>query len=75
MFEWLIICKEKVRITCGNHSMVGTISSYYKAFQLIKINNVLIPIEHIREIEVLSESQDETVAAPAGKRQLAKAYK
>ncbi|NEW08136.1 hypothetical protein GK047_19230 [Paenibacillus sp. SYP-B3998] len=64
MFEWLIICKEQVKITCGAHTLVGTISNYYKAFQLIKIQNVLIPIECIREIEVLESSASSTLHEP-----------
>jgi len=55
MFEMLICQKNKVKVACGADIMVGIISSYYEQFQLIKVNNVLLPIEHIHWIEVLDE--------------------
>ncbi|MFC5449592.1 hypothetical protein [Paenibacillus aestuarii] len=53
MFNMLICCKQTVSIRCGKDDIKGVISNYYPAFQLIKVNNVLIPIELIEHIEVL----------------------
>jgi hypothetical protein len=55
MFDMLIYCKNKVRIHCGGDDIVGFISCYYAPFRLVKINNVLLPIELIKQIEVLDE--------------------
>lgn len=53
MFEMLISCKKEVSIRCGKDEIRGVITSYYPTFRLLKLNNVLIPIELIEQIEVL----------------------
>jgi hypothetical protein len=53
MFNMLICCKKTVSIRCGNDDIKGIISNYYQAFRLLKINNILIPLELIEHIEVL----------------------
>ncbi|MBD0380020.1 hypothetical protein [Paenibacillus sedimenti] len=53
MFNMLIGCKKMVSIRYGKDDIRGVISSYYQAFRLLKINNILIPIELIEHIEVL----------------------
>ncbi|MFD0697330.1 hypothetical protein ACFQZT_24965 [Paenibacillus sp. GCM10027628] len=58
MFNMLIGCKKMVSIRCGKDDIRGVISSYYQAFRLLKINNILIPIELIEQIEVLDGNAD-----------------
>ncbi|MBP1962466.1 hypothetical protein [Paenibacillus aceris] len=53
MFEKLISCKSEVSIRCGQDEIKGIITNYYSAFRLLKIRNILIPIELIEQIEVL----------------------
>lgn len=66
MFEILVCQKNKVKVACGADILEGVISSYYEQFQLIKVNNVLLPIEHIHWIEVLDEDIESTpVNAPS----------
>ncbi|TXK85508.1 hypothetical protein [Paenibacillus sp. N3.4] len=60
MFQALITSKNTVCIRCGNDDIQGIISTYYAPFQLLKINNILIPIEMIEHIEVL-EAADTAV--------------
>ncbi|SDN28826.1 hypothetical protein SAMN04487897_102394 [Paenibacillus sp. yr247] len=53
MFEMLISSKKEVSIRCGKDEIKGIIANYYHSFQLLKMNNILIPIELIEQIEVL----------------------
>jgi hypothetical protein len=53
MFEMLISSKKEVSIRCGKDEIKGVITSYYQTFRLLKISNILIPIELIEQIEVL----------------------
>ncbi|NQX71724.1 hypothetical protein HQN90_37180 [Paenibacillus alba] len=53
MFEMLISHKTEVSIRIGKDDIQGVITQYYHQFQLLKISNVLIPIELIEHIEVL----------------------
>jgi hypothetical protein len=53
MFDTLISCKKKVAIRCGPNDITGVITNYYEPFRLLKINNILLPIEHIECITVL----------------------
>jgi hypothetical protein len=53
MFEKLISSKNEVSIRCGNDEIRGVITNYYSAFQLLKISNIMIPLELIEQIEVL----------------------
>ncbi|SEF88198.1 hypothetical protein [Paenibacillus sp. UNC499MF] len=58
MFDILIYQKQKVKVSCGNDTITGVISNHYEQFGLIKMNNVLLPIEHILMIEVVEEESD-----------------
>ncbi|KRF21576.1 hypothetical protein ASG93_09470 [Paenibacillus sp. Soil787] len=58
MFEMLISCKKEVSIRCDKDEIRGVITNYYPAFRLLKLNNVLIPIELIEQIEVLEPVLD-----------------
>lgn len=58
MFEKLISCKNEVSIRCGKDEIRGVITNYYSAFRLVKISNVLIPIELIEQIEVLTPASN-----------------
>lgn len=53
MFEMLISCKTKVSIRCGKDEIKGIITNYYPTFRLLKMNNIMIPLELIEQIEVL----------------------
>jgi hypothetical protein len=53
MFDMLISCKKKVAIRCGPNDITGVITNFYEPFRLLKINNILLPIEHIESITVL----------------------
>jgi hypothetical protein len=64
MFEMLIGCKKTVALRCGKNEIVGVISNYYEPFRLLKINNMLLPLELIEQIEVLDdELPDDSRAA------------
>jgi|GEM_PF-2177491 len=65
MFNMLICCKQTVSIRCGKDDIKGVISNYYPAFRLIKINNVLIPIELIEHIEVLDGASPSLTPQPS----------
>lgn len=58
MFEMLISYKKEVSIRCGKDEIRGVITNYYPTFRLLKLNNVLIPIELIEQIEVLEPVLD-----------------
>lgn len=58
MFEMLISCKKEVSIRCGKDEIRGVITNYHPTFRLLKLNNVLIPIELIEQIEVLEPALD-----------------
>ncbi|MDD9266356.1 hypothetical protein ACFPES_04850 [Paenibacillus sp. GCM10023248] len=62
MFEKLISCKNEVSIRCGKDEIRGVITNYYSAFRLVKISNVLIPIELIEQIEVLTPASPSSAA-------------
>jgi hypothetical protein len=62
MFESLIIRKKEVIIRCGTDQIQGVISQYYPEFQLLKINNIMIPMGLIEQIEILEP--DEPSARP-----------
>lgn len=53
MFEMLISCKKEVSIRCGKDEIKGIITNYYPSFRLLKMNNIMIPLELIEQIEVL----------------------
>ncbi|OCT10580.1 hypothetical protein A8709_22295 [Paenibacillus pectinilyticus] len=57
MFEVLITRKKEVRIRCGKDELQGVISQYYPEFQLIKINNIMIPIGLIEQIEIMKPDE------------------
>ena len=61
MFHKLIVEKRRVQLFCGQDTIVGTITKYYDLFQLIKIDNILIPVELIHHIEVLDEASADAV--------------
>ncbi|OPH51990.1 hypothetical protein BC351_33975 [Paenibacillus ferrarius] len=63
MFEMLINHKTEVSIRIGKDNIQGVITHYYQQFQLLKISNVLIPIELIEQIEVL-EPASSTAGIP-----------
>ncbi|MFC0213948.1 hypothetical protein ACFFK0_16065 [Paenibacillus chartarius] len=64
MFDMLIGCKKTVSVRCGSNDIVGVISHFYEPFRLLKINNVLLPLELVEHIIVL----DEPDAAPYSSR-------
>ncbi|MEC0228912.1 hypothetical protein [Paenibacillus alba] len=64
MFEMLISHKTEVSIRIGKDDIQGVITQYYHQFQLLKISNVLIPIELIEQIEVLEPAASQTAAMP-----------
>ena len=53
MFDMLIMRKTEVIIRCGRDEVKGVISQYYPEFQLLKINNIMIPIGLIEQIEIM----------------------
>lgn len=57
MFEVLIIRKKEVIIRCGTDEVRGVISQYYPEFQLLKINNIMIPIGLIDQMEVVEPDE------------------
>lgn len=60
MFEVLIIRKKEVIIRCGTDEVRGVISQYYPEFQLLKINNIMIPIGLIDQMEILEPDEPST---------------
>ncbi|NOU99870.1 hypothetical protein [Paenibacillus planticolens] len=70
MFEKLISCKNEVSIRCGKDEIKGVITNYYSAFRLVKIRNVLIPIELIEQIEVLEPPSSSSGLAPISRGSL-----
>ncbi|UKS24704.1 hypothetical protein LOZ80_24230 [Paenibacillus sp. HWE-109] len=60
MFEMLISQRSMVSIRCGKDDIKGIITHYHEQFQLLKISNVLIPIELIEQIEVLEPASSST---------------
>jgi hypothetical protein len=57
MYEMLIMRKTEVIIRCGTDEVQGVISQYYPEFQLLKINNIMIPITLIEQIEILGPDE------------------
>lgn len=55
MFDMLIGCKKTVTLRCGKNEIVGVITNYYEPFRLLKINNMLLPLELIEQIEVMDD--------------------
>ncbi|MVO98917.1 hypothetical protein [Paenibacillus lutrae] len=55
MFDILIYQKKKVKVSCGKDTITGTITNHYEQFGLIKVNNVLLPLEHVRMIEIIED--------------------
>lgn len=53
----LIMRKTEVIIRCGTDEVQGVISQYYPEFQLLKINNIMIPITLIDQIEILGPDE------------------
>ncbi|WNR43635.1 hypothetical protein [Paenibacillus roseipurpureus] len=46
--------KTEVIIRCGKDEVRGVIAQYYPEFQLLKINNIMIPIGLIEQIEIMN---------------------
>ncbi|OAS16997.1 hypothetical protein A8708_01870 [Paenibacillus oryzisoli] len=53
----LIMRKTEVIIRCGTDEVRGAISQYYPEFQLLKINNIMIPITLIDQIEIIGPNE------------------
>ncbi|WP_310501169.1 hypothetical protein [Paenibacillus qinlingensis] len=49
--------KSEVIIRCGTDEVHGIISQYYPEFQLLKINNIMVPITLIDQIELLGPDE------------------
>ncbi|KRE75747.1 hypothetical protein [Paenibacillus sp. Soil750] len=62
MYEMLIMRKTEVIIRCGTDEVRGVIAQYYPEFQLLKINNIMIPITLIEQIEIIGPDEPLTQA-------------
>ena len=56
MFDLLL--GETVSIKCGKSSITGILSDYYGIFQLVKVNDILLPVELVEYVEVLPGKAD-----------------